>query len=82
MGSVGFCWGANDYGQLGDSTLIPSNVPVTLDFPGIRSLTTRLRTTCVVLATGNALCFGKNDRGEVGGGNFNPLATPTRVLAF
>ncbi len=79
---VGFCWGANDVGQLGDGTVMQSSVPLMLMFGPIRSISTRVRTNCAVLETGQGMCMGRNDRGELGIGNLDPVSTPVPVLGF
>lgn len=52
------CWGANGYGQLGDGTTTPSNVPVAV--PGLTAtdIAAGDRTTCAVVGGGGVSCWG------------------------
>ncbi|OLC70561.1 MAG: hypothetical protein AUH78_20520 [Gemmatimonadetes bacterium 13_1_40CM_4_69_8] len=75
-GGVAYCWGANDYGQLGvGSTTGPeqcggrpcSTVPVAVTGGHtFTSLSAGALHTCGVTDTGAAYCWGRNDRGQLG----------------
>ena len=76
-----FCWGGNDYGQLGrgttDTGLDPGRVE---DLNGIAvSVSAGRYHTCAVLASGRAECWGQNWEGQVGDGDVD-YATKTIVL--
>ncbi|MCH8010167.1 MAG: hypothetical protein IIC91_15045 [Chloroflexi bacterium] len=65
-----FCWGGNDYGQLGrgttDTGLDPGRVE---DLNGIAvSVSAGRYFTCAALASGEAKCWGQNAHGQIGGG--------------
>jgi alpha-tubulin suppressor-like RCC1 family protein len=73
-----FCWGANQYGQLGDGTKTDSLEPLKVPLPGD---TLRLGPggdfTCAVVDVGgsfDAYCWGRNDVGRCGQ---DPSAMPT-----
>jgi hypothetical protein len=75
-----FCWGDNDYGQLGtgDSTISPEPVAVatSLRFAAITTGTTH---TCGLLATGEVYCWGYNSQGQLGTGTTEGSPTPALV---
>lgn len=77
-----FCWGENRFGEFGDGTRQPSDVPV----PGASGLHfTRLfgsRGTprmCGLDAGAQASCWGYNVNGEVGNGTTDSVQTPSPV---
>ncbi|MFN8491195.1 MAG: hypothetical protein U0350_26600 [Caldilineaceae bacterium] len=76
------CWGANDYGQLGNAAFIPPNGPVDVVglTNGMKSITTGDEHTCGLTSNGVAQCWGKNGFGELGNGNRADQATPVNVL--
>ena len=66
------CWGANDYGQLGDPTLEKLEYPdpqtvgaVPLGEPAV-DIAAGLAHTCAVLASGGVKCWGSGLHGELG----------------
>jgi serine/threonine-protein kinase len=77
-----FCWGANQFGQLGDGTvsarLLPTPVASTdLQFSSIDA---DLSMACAIeRATGSAYCWGRNSRGSLGDGSGLDRWVPTRV---
>jgi alpha-tubulin suppressor-like RCC1 family protein len=78
------CWGDNDYGQLGDGTteLRLSPVDVVGLTSGVRSLTAGGAHTCVVLDTGRAMCWGRNQAGQLGVGTADWRDEPHSVPAL
>ena len=67
--SVGYCWGGNIEGQLGDSQA-PSRASPTAVTGGHRlgQLATGGLHSCAVAAGGAAWCWGANQRGQLGDG--------------
>lgn len=74
------CWGANNYGQLGDGTstsrLLPKNVNGMLS--GVSSIATGATHTCAVVS-GMAKCWGENVLSEIGDGTAIKRTAPTTV---
>jgi alpha-tubulin suppressor-like RCC1 family protein len=77
------CWGANNYGQLGDGTTTHSNVPVTVK--GISSATAVAAGgyfSCALLASGAVQCWGYGGNGELGGGSYANSSAPVFVAGI
>ncbi|MBM6406109.1 hypothetical protein JQN72_17895 [Phycicoccus sp. CSK15P-2] len=76
-----WCWGLNDFGQLGDGTeerrYTPTRVATDLTFT---SLTLGRNHTCGVATDGAAWCWGRNEFGQVGDGTTVHRNTPQAVL--
>ena len=75
------CWGANDYGQLGDNTNTSRNLPV--DVLGLSSGVTAVAAgtnhTCALLSSGGVKCWGKNEFGQLGDGTTQNRRLPAIV---
>jgi alpha-tubulin suppressor-like RCC1 family protein len=69
-GSVA-CWGANDYGQLGDGTKTGNNVTVAVSgLANAASMEGNGRFhSCALLRDGNVSCWGRNQYGQLGNGS-------------
>jgi len=62
-----YCWGANDFGQLGDGTTTSRFTPVLIDNIGsVGVLYTGNRHTCVHNGSSEVFCFGANEYGQLG----------------
>lgn len=80
-----WCWGANEFGRLGDGTQATRNAPVAVS-GGITfaSISSGGGHTCGLSANGSAYCWGLNSRGQVGDGTNTdrlvpvPVATPLK----
>ena len=75
-----FCWGRNDFGQLGDGTKTHSDVPVTVagnhTFQLIAAGGFAIGHTCALTDMGLAFCWGSNERGQIGTGTQDLLVHP------
>jgi alpha-tubulin suppressor-like RCC1 family protein len=89
---VGYCWGENDAGQLGNDSTTNSNVPVPIS-GGLAFAQVDARGsvggpgshTCGVTTGDAAYCWGSNSVGQLGNGTTSDSLTPVAVtgaLAF
>ena len=62
-----YCWGKNDFGQVGDGTTNPTIIPVAVA-GGLRftSLSAGDFHTCGITASGAAYCWGVDEDGQLG----------------
>jgi alpha-tubulin suppressor-like RCC1 family protein len=77
-----YCWGDNEYGQLGDGTTRDRPVPVQVSIPGNRravDVEAGYFHTCIKFQSGDVACWGRNKEGQLGNGNFKRQKTPTLV---
>ncbi|MDB4819411.1 hypothetical protein OAH59_03035 [Euryarchaeota archaeon] len=66
-----YCWGRNNFGQLGDGTNIDSPYPVKVIIPNgstATSLTAGHAHTCAILDNESLYCWGRNHVGQLGDG--------------
>ena len=90
--SIGLCsdgslvsWGRNNYGQLGNDSLINSNLPVVVDASDVLSgkVITAIATggwhTLALCSDGTLAAFGRNNNGQLGNGNTTDSSVPVRV---
>lgn len=77
------CWGANEYGQLGDGLTTDALVPVPVLLPGVAvtSLSAGLSHTCATAADGKAYCWGRGTEGQLGVDASWPSSPPVPVAA-
>ncbi len=80
-----YCWGLNNYGQLGTGNTNNSLIPVlvtqaagVLAGKSVTSISTGMNSTCAV-ANGQAFCWGWNYIGQLGTGNTNNSLVPVPV---
>ena len=75
------CWGANQFGQLGNGKQSDSAKPVTVI--GIKhavSISSGVLHTCALIAGGAVKCWGRNDNGELGSGTLTASSVPLSVV--
>lgn len=74
------CWGNNENGQLGNGSMVSSDVPV--DVAGLadaKAITAGWRHTCALTAGGGVKCWGYNRNGELGNGSTVDSSSPADV---
>src|SRR5262249_17333803 len=82
-GSV-MCWGRNDSGQLGNPAPGPIATPVEVQglASPVKAIAAGTAHTCAVLETGDVMCWGGNDHGELGDGTTTARAVPAPVVGL
>lgn len=75
------CWGSNNYGQLGNGTIVNSLVPTGVSglSSGVTQIATNFGHTCARLTSGTVRCWGRNNNGQLGTGNVTDSRVPVVV---
>ena len=69
-GGVVMCWGSNQYGQLGNGSIIDSAAPVAVTgVSDANALAAGFTFTCAIISGGAVKCWGSNTFGELGNGS-------------
>ena len=75
------CWGDNNYGQLGDGTLVQHSLPTLISGPtNAAELSLGTFFSCLRRSTGTVACNGYNYPGSVGDGTTIDKLVPTTVI--
>jgi alpha-tubulin suppressor-like RCC1 family protein len=76
-----WCWGANDYGQLGDGTTVDQPTPVQVTSLGVAvaNVSVGVYDTCARTTDGAAWCWGYNADGQLGDGTTLDRHLPVEV---
>ena len=76
------CWGANNAGQLGTNSLVPESYPTDVlgvggsgTLSGVVQVAANGFNTCAVLDTSEVVCWGLNNRGQLGNGSTTSRST-------
>jgi len=81
-----YCWGLNQYGQLGNGEgndgWVRGFTPPVAVVGGLafQAISAGFRHTCGLTTLGAAYCWGENDYGQLGDGTTNPHNSPVAVL--
>jgi alpha-tubulin suppressor-like RCC1 family protein len=78
-----FCWGNNEYGQLGNGTDTNSPTPIAVILPSgvsISQVVARGDHTCGMGSDSKVYCWGVNYDGQLGNGTDKNSSTPSVVL--
>lgn len=79
------CWGSNVDGQLGDetgATSFPSPVPVTSVGTTVVEVALGESFTCARRSDGTVLCWGRNNRGQLGDSTTHSRSSPVPVTGL
>ncbi|MFN5677972.1 MAG: RCC1 domain-containing protein, partial [Roseiflexaceae bacterium] len=75
-----YCWGKNNFGQLGDGTYTDKrSTPVAVSMPAgvtFASISVGYEHTCALTSAGAAYCWGANGFGQLGDGTTTDRNTP------
>lgn len=76
-----WCWGDNEYGQLGDGTQESRDLPVRVRRigDGVRAVATGEAHSCAINRDGRVLCWGKGFHGQLGNGMAMNSSVPVRA---
>lgn len=76
-----WCWGRNDYGQIGDGTTDDRVKPtaVTASGTAFTQISGGVNHTCAVAKDGTAWCWGRNDDGQLGNAQVSDSHVPVQV---
>ena len=81
-GGAAYCWGDNQYGQLGDGTNTSRSIPAAMhEGWNFISLSAGHAHTCGLVAGGAAYCWGDNQYGQLGDGTNTSRSIPAAVHA-
>jgi alpha-tubulin suppressor-like RCC1 family protein len=77
------CWGANDWGQLGDGSTTAALAPVDVTgVSGASALAAGISRTCAILRGGGVRCWGFNNLGGLGDGTTTSSSVAVTVVGF
>jgi len=77
-----WAWGRNNYGQLGDGTLVNKSVPTQIGTDtNWKSISASYTNSLALKSDGTLWAWGYNNAGQVGNGtnNFTPVTSPSQV---
>ena len=80
-----YCWGFNEFGQLGDGSTANSSVPVAVDASGalagltLTQIGVGTEATCALDTAGAVYCWGFNQFGQLGDGDTFNSSVPVAV---
>ncbi|AKV00307.1 regulator of chromosome condensation RCC1 [Labilithrix luteola] len=80
-----YCWGANDHGQLGISTLGAQRLPAAVLLPdGVQAVAVFAggNDTCIIAANGDLHCWGANQSGQLGTLEGDDKPRPQRIAGL
>ena len=78
------CWGANEYGQLGNNSTTDSSTPVGVYGLGskVKNITSGYLHSCALTTNGRVWCWGNNTYGQLGNNSTTNSARPVAVAGL
>jgi alpha-tubulin suppressor-like RCC1 family protein len=78
------CWGYNNRGQIGDGTTTNRLTPTAVAglWSGVTAVTVGSHHSCALRSTGGVVCWGYNNRGQIGDGTTANRLTPVPVTGM
>lgn len=78
------CWGADQFGQLGDGSVAPFKGNVTVAGLGgdAKQISTGIGHSCALITGGAVRCWGSNEFGQLGNGTVTTSARPVSVIGL
>lgn len=73
-----YCWGRNDYGQLGNNDTTDS-IPVASNIENVKKVSAGKLHSCALNNYGQIYCWGNNEYGQLGDGTNTNNLSPTLV---
>ncbi len=79
-----WCWGGNQFGQLGNNSTQDSDVPVMVSnlATNLEDITCGKGFTCALTTGGQILCWGDNSGGQLGQAGGNKILEPAAVAGL
>lgn len=77
-----YCWGGNNFGQVGDNSSIDSKTPKIINIGNntIKNIESGSYHNCLLSDKGEVHCWGWNSFGQIGDGSFSNAKEPVRVV--
>ena len=75
-----YCWGRNDFGQLGNGSQVNSSTPqAVIGLPSVVEVVGGQSHTCAIAGAGQVYCWGSDAFGQLGNGSGGASLTPVAV---
>jgi alpha-tubulin suppressor-like RCC1 family protein len=79
-GDAAYCWGSNEFGELGNGTTTDATAPAQVSGSlSFRSVSAGRDHTCGVTTSDVAYCWGNDDSGQLGNGSTTSSTVPVAV---